>query len=534
MQFLLYLVGFTASALAIFQTNYVELASLSFLDGVMLCLPIIAALLGTIGTRLRQRQKFAAAKMASYEVVAEIYKFRVKAIEYDGVALAAQLAAAQSDGEEKKKKKGDEDMPKPISSKERDRVARRLFVDRVKTIYTTACASELSTGTSISHHSRFGLDPARLLREGDEDTEREMRRLLQKHVSENLYFIRNIEWEIGAEGYRAVCHRRARIQRAQRVARLRGFGSQLWLGVAGAAVNLASHAEGRVYEWGDRYRHWRMARRGEKVAGDKPPKRPAADPNDDEDPLKAAEERRRGGSHAPKTKLQELRDYFKEKGSHAAKQIDEAQALEDESKAITLDETYRIIDEDELDEPLQGGGAGGPGGSGGGTAGRLPGDTLLTTLTIDDYMLYRTRPICTYCERTAPWRAFELQFLEILIFMLNSLGAVLVGLGQTSYVPLSVAAASIVASFIDFANLSKQVEAYNTALRDLHTVINEWDGMTRTERRTRQTVGKIVNATEGSMLSVAIALTNGRPTGTNGGGGGEEEGEGGEEKEKDK
>jgi hypothetical protein len=50
------------------------LAEISLLDIIMLILPICSALLGTVGTRLRQRQKFAAAKMACYEIVSEIYK----------------------------------------------------------------------------------------------------------------------------------------------------------------------------------------------------------------------------------------------------------------------------------------------------------------------------------------------------------------------------------------------------------------------------------------------------------------------------
>ena len=169
-------------------------------------------------------------------------------------------------------------------------------------------------------------------------------------------------------------------------------------------------------------------------------------------------------------------------------------------------------------------GAGGGAEGGGGVS-----DNLLGPLTIDDYYLYRARPVGTYLERTAPWRAFEMQFLEILIFIFNSLGAVLVGMQYTPYVPLTVAIAAILASFIDFTNLSKQVEAYNAALRDIHNVMNEWNGKTRTERRTRQTVTKMVGTVEIGMSNVAVALTNGMPTGDTG----EDEGEG-EEGEKDK
>ena len=88
---------------------------------------------------------------------------------FDQIALAAFLAAKDADKDKKKDDK--EEMPKPISGKERDRVARNLFVERVSQIYKSSLATELSSGTAISHSSKWGLDPARLLREGDEDEE---------------------------------------------------------------------------------------------------------------------------------------------------------------------------------------------------------------------------------------------------------------------------------------------------------------------------------------------------------------------------
>ena len=44
-----------------------------------------------------------------------------------------------------------------------------------------------------------------------------------------------------------------------------------------------------------------------------------------------------------------------------------------------------------------------------------------------------------------------------------------------------------------------QVEAYNTAERDIHNLLNRWDSMTRTERRTRDraaapTIAQITNS----------------------------------------
>ena len=54
---------------------------------------------------------------------------------------------------------------------------------------------------------------------------------------------------------------------------------------------------------------------------------------------------------------------------------------------------------------------------------------------------------------------------------------------------------AVVSSFVDFTNLSKQVEAYNASINSVHNLVNEWDGKTRTERRTRQTVTKLVGVT---------------------------------------
>ena len=44
-------------------------------------------------------------------------------------------------------------------------------------------------------------------------------------------------------------------------------------------------------------------------------------------------------------------------------------------------------------------------------------DDMMTSLNIDDYMQFRARPILAYIEKTAPWRSFELQCLEVAIFV---------------------------------------------------------------------------------------------------------------------
>ena len=152
-------------------------------------------------------------------------------------------------------------------------------------------------------------------------------------------------------------------------------------------------------------------------------------------------------------------------------------------------------------------------------------DDMMTSMNIDDYMQYRARPILSYFEKTAPWRAFELQCLEVVIFCISSAGAVLVGLKKelAPYVALTVAVGFVCKSAIEFTRLDKQVETYNKSQRELHNLINQWDGMTRTERRTRSTIKQVVGTVETAMLNVAMALTDAMLTGTEGGGSGDEE-----------
>jgi hypothetical protein len=167
MQATLWAVALLSTSLSVLLGNpEFNLKQYKFIDFLMLIAPIISALLGTIMTRLRQQQKFAVCKMASFEIVSEIYKFRVvpagwsnatqkppchccadaltlrvcsieqRAIEYDPMALAKSLMPKTDD-----KKKDDEIVP-PIPAKEKDRLARRTFVERVQMIYTKCMEAE--------------------------------------------------------------------------------------------------------------------------------------------------------------------------------------------------------------------------------------------------------------------------------------------------------------------------------------------------------------------------------------------------------
>ena len=497
MQLMLYLLAIATTSLAIFSTTLPSFGSDKMAKAIMLILPILSALLGTVGTRLRQRQKYAGCKMGSYEIVSEIYKFRVRGGEYDPLALAMTLQQMQNGGGDKKKKE-DEEPPKPISGKELAKFARSMFVSRVRDIYTTTMQTELSTGTSISHTTKYGMDPARLLRDydtaGDED-EKITKRMLQSHVAEKLYYIKSLEWEKGAEGYKAAVARNARRRRAAIIASVKANAFNAVMLVAGCFVGILANLEVRLLRIKHRYEQMQAAKRGESTEEAK-----------DRFRIKYAEGASEGDGDGNKpvvggneSGLQKLYKRFKTRG-----RIDLEAGVETDSKPEMLDETYRVPDEDD-EEPQDDMEAGGGG---------RPGDNLFGPLSIDDYMTYRAKPACTYLERTAPWRAFELQLLEILVFVINSMGAILVGLGETwvPYVTLTVAIAAVARSFIDFAHLEKQVEAYNAALRDVHNMMNDWDGKTRTERRTRQTIAQVVGTVELALQGVYMAITDGSPT----------------------
>ena len=517
-QLILYIMAIATTALAILTTMVDDLVTRYEIRFLLLVLPISMALLATVSTRLRQKQKFSMCKMASFTIVSEIYKFRVRAMEYDQQALSAAVAAMNATPDEKK----DEDaMPKPISSKERDKIARKMFVERVKNVYTQCMATELATGTSISHTTQFGLDPARLLRDydagGADEDEVITRKMLQKHVAEKLYYIKNIEWERGAEGFKKLKARNSRNARKQREAGIKRRATMVYHAVAGAFVGIAVSVERQMLLQKARAQHLRDMVRGEATEEDKEdyvkkyaPELPESN---------AAASSKAASKDEGPTRLQKLRMYYRGKTANAPPEV----VIGDGNEKIErLEEAYRVPDDDEEGED-----------DGGGAAAGRPDDDLLGPLTIEDYMKYRARPVCTYLERTAPWRAFELQMLEIFIFCFNSLGAILVGLGYEPYVSLTVAVAAVLKSFMDFANLSKQVEAYNAALRDIHSMMNDWDGKTSTERRTQKVVTYVVGTVETSLLNVAIALCDAQPTAASGEGGDEEGGDE-EKKEKDK
>jgi hypothetical protein len=74
------------------------------------------------------------------QVLAEIYKFRARTLEYD---VTVTVEVSQDATDEKK--------TEPLSQPEREKKVREIFVERVNAIYSLAMSSELSKGASLRH-----------------------------------------------------------------------------------------------------------------------------------------------------------------------------------------------------------------------------------------------------------------------------------------------------------------------------------------------------------------------------------------------
>ena len=550
LQFILYFLAVLTTLLSILTSNYTPLAGDYFLDLGMLLLPIVTALIGTVSTRLRQQQKFSACKMASYEIVSEIYKFRTGTMDYEGQALAAALKAAK-EGPADKKKKGDEEPVAPISAKEKDKEARKKFVENTQKIYTACMQSEMSKGTSASHKTG-GLDPARLLLdEANAEDAEATTRALQRHVAGGLYFIDMREWALTCEFEKQRKKAEAEKQQQAFQRAIKGAVLSVVQGILMLIINLFAMVILGGYAIYEQVTHRVKTKREDIGAGGRALQK-AAGIKVEEDPeatKKIPEPSNAQATQEVMNRAQRFVNKMKNAVRFAAVNADAVGNYGigggDKSGAAAAVPAVGEVDVDveraeKLNAPLyeekpgMGGGGDDAGGDDEGDGGAIfrKLDNLMTEMSIDDYMKYRARPICSYFERTAPWRAFELQCLEVIIFTINASGAVLVGLGPAfvPYVALTVGVGAVCKSFVEFSRLEKQVEAFNQAQRDIHNLINKWDGLTRTERRTIKCMQEVVGTVENAMLAVAIALTDANPLsqgGADGGGDGEE----GEKKE---
>jgi len=137
-------------------------------------------------------------------------------------------------------------------------------------------------------------------------------------------------------------------------------------------------------------------------------------------------------------------------------------------------------------------------------------DDFATPMSIESYVQFRVRPFVASLEKSAPRLARTLQLLEVLVFVSNSLGAVLaiivVGdMSLANFVAVTVALSAIFSSMIEYHNLQLQVTASNGALRETHNLLVWWAGLSMVDRRTRFTKHHVCSTMERCLLSTIAA-----------------------------
>ena len=72
---------------------------------------------------------------------------------------------------------------------------------------------------------------------------------------------------------------------------------------------------------------------------------------------------------------------------------------------------------------------------------------------------------------------------------------------------MSVALVFVLNSIIEFSKLRDEVVSSNLALRDMQSILVDWDSLSMVKRRSPEVKAKIVDATEESLIAVVVAHT---------------------------
>ena len=142
------------------------LLNLSPLGYSLIVLPIFTALVNTVRSRQRPREKWATCKMAAMQIVCQIYEFRLRVNAYD---VDKPLPPDPTTGE----------VPN-ISKKMRETMARSTFVDTCTQIYSKAISAEVSKGGALK------MNEATKKRLNDKDSKAQFEQALRQHVKSKI------------------------------------------------------------------------------------------------------------------------------------------------------------------------------------------------------------------------------------------------------------------------------------------------------------------------------------------------------------
>jgi len=133
---------------------------------LMVILPICTGVIGTIRSKLRFKEKGAACLMGAHNIVSEIYKYRLRAGQYDTIP--------------KPSTDDDDDAPK-LTPKQLEQRAREMCVETCQEVYAKALSSEVSKGSALNHPK------AAVLNTASSEERTIFFGKLERHVASELY-----------------------------------------------------------------------------------------------------------------------------------------------------------------------------------------------------------------------------------------------------------------------------------------------------------------------------------------------------------
>ena len=470
------------------------------LQRVTLILPIIAALLTTIASRMLWRDKWSVCIMAAEQLTAEIYKFRMVTLQYD-----PPPPGPGPDGEE---------MP-PLTAKEKARLARQIFVERVQAMYG-ACLIEMSQASylkrvhpvvkkELRHEKRISVENKPTLSEWFE-----IKKHVEKHYFKTPYAmpVKGDNFLNWISGLRPYLNQRTVREELRTVIEVLATDKKITLkppplsdkdsdkirvqlalryGLPGNMFDAAKEEIRAVQREIVTVLHKEM------LQDDKEKEKELQKERE----LAAAPSRNAKGGAVATAKVAPVDEESE----------DEEETTNDGAESMRMmimqmqgrkygKLTYKEKEEEKKKAKRRGM-----------LSKQVDDDYLVGPLSIDTYVTFRVRPLAERLEKQAVKLAVRLTLLDILGFMFSGAGAILAAYTYNSWISLTVALNAVVNSITEFTQLRNQVVSTNLALRELHAILVWWDSLSLVKRRTPAVQAQIVSVTEEAFLSIVDAHT---------------------------
>jgi len=136
-------------------------------------------------------------------------------------------------------------------------------------------------------------------------------------------------------------------------------------------------------------------------------------------------------------------------------------------------------------------------------------DYLAGPMSVESYVIFRTRPLIESYEKLSVRLATQLRQLELAGFVVNLIGAVMATsfVNFAEWLSLTVAICALLSGVVEFTQLKKRVVAVNLALGELHSLMVWWDALSVVRRRPTSVKAIVVETTERAVIQMVDALT---------------------------